>query len=284
VKQCIEDLQKLGMNGNEAKVYISLLRINPVTGYQLSKETGIRRSVIYDVLQRLIDLGAVYRIEKDPVKYVPVPYDKFLDTLKRDFDHSIDSVRTALDQASFSFTREYIYYIKGAHNVRSEIRLMIENAERELMLELWEDQTQEVRPLLRRAEKRGVKIFTTMFSEGPVDLPGHVYYHESMPLHVVENRLRGQHTIVVRDNQEVLIGKMLQDDNSWSVITRDPALCMVAREFIIHDITILLMTREFGHEKLMQVLMTNPDMHGIILDRFTGGIEQHFAAAARQAS
>ena len=32
MKQCIEDLQKLGMNGNEAKVYLSLLRINPVTG------------------------------------------------------------------------------------------------------------------------------------------------------------------------------------------------------------------------------------------------------------
>jgi len=284
VKQCIEDLQKLGMNGNEAKVYLSLLRINPVTGYQLSKETGIRRSVIYDVLQRLIDLGAVSRIEKDPVKYVPVPYDKFLDTLKRDFEHSINSVRSTLNQASFSFTREYIYYLKGAHNVRSEICTMIESAERELMMELWEEQVHEIRPLLRRAEKRGVKIFTTLFSDSPVDLPGHVYYHESMPIHVVENRLRGQHTIVVRDNQEVLIGKMLQEDSSWAVITRDPALCMVAREFIIHDITILLMTREFGHEKLMQVLMTNPDMHGLILDRFTAGFDQHFAALARQAS
>lgn len=271
MKQCVDELQNLGMSGNESKVYLALLRFNPVTGYQLGKQTGIRRSVIYDVLQRLIDRGAVYRIQKDPVKYVPVPYEKFLDALKNDFERSLNTVRSTLNAFSFEITREFVNYVKGAGNVHSEIRNLIESAESELLLEMWSPQEQDMRPPLERADRRGVKMFSMVFSESPVNLPGHIYYHDYLPLDVVQSRLKGRHTIVVRDNREVLIGKLLHEDSSWAVVTQDPALVMVAREFVIHDISMDLMIREFGREKLMQVLTKNPDMRGLIFNRIGSG-------------
>ncbi|MCD6359596.1 MAG: TrmB family transcriptional regulator, partial [Armatimonadetes bacterium] len=100
MEQCILDFQNLGFSRNEAKVYLSLLGLNSVTGYQLSKLTGIRRSVVYDVLNRLIERGAVYTTREDPVKYVAVPYEKFLDTYKADFERSINSVKEKLEQFS----------------------------------------------------------------------------------------------------------------------------------------------------------------------------------------
>ena len=269
MNQCIEHLQQLGLSLNEAKVYLSLLQFNPVTGYELSNKAGIRRSLVYDVLNRLIARGAVYTIAEEPAKYMPVPYDKFLDTLKRDYEHSINMIKEELDQASFPFSLEYIYHIKGARNMRNEMIHIIEQAEHELLLELWMIQVDDVKPALAEAEARGVRIHTMLFANTEVENPGHTFYHDYMPLEVVETRLKGRHTIVVKDNNEALIGKMLEEDTSWAVTTRDPALVMVAREYIIHDIMIDLLIREFGKEQLFKVWLSNPDIHGIVHDRFT---------------
>ncbi len=269
MNQCVEHLQQLGFSLNEAKVYLSLLQYNPVTGYELSNKAGIRRSLVYDVLNRLIARGAVYRIADEPARYMPVPYDKFLDSVKQGFEHSINTIKDELDQAALPSSLEYIYHIKGARNVRNEMLQIIEQAERELLLELWMFQVEDVRPALVEAESRGVRIYTMLFSKTEVDNPGHTFYHDYMPLEVVETRLKGQHTIAVKDNREALIGKILEEDTSWAVTTRDPALVMVAREFIIHDIMIDLLIQEFGRDQLVKVWLSNPDIHSIVLDRFT---------------
>jgi len=269
MKQCIEHLQELGLSLNEARVYLSLLQFNPVTGYELSKKTGIRRSLVYDVLNRLISRGAVYRISDEPARFMPVPYDKFLDTVKRDFDNSINIIRDELSSASFPTYMEYIYHIKGARNVSEEMVKIIDETERELLLEIWMTQVGFLRQPLARAEKRGVRIYTMLFSDTEVEgLGGHTFYHDYLPLEVVETRLKGHHTIVVQDNREALIGKVMGEETSWAVTTRDPALVMVAREFIIHDIMIDLLIREFGQDQLVKVWLSNPDIHSIVLDRF----------------
>ncbi len=269
MKQSIEELQALGLSRNEARVYLSLLDYHPVTGYELGKRTGIPRSVIYDVLNRLVERGAVYATAAEPVKYVPVPPAKFLDSLQAEFDRSVTVLREQLSRTRPSESLEYIYHLKGARNVRKEIRRLIDQAEHELLLELWLLQYEELREALRAAQRRGVRIFTMLFSgERTVEL-GHVFYHDYLPLEVVETRLKGRHAIVVRDNSETLIGKLIQEERSWAVITIDPILVMVAREFIIHDIMIDLLVREFGREQLDRVWLSHPDIHGIVLDRLS---------------
>ena len=267
MQKCIEHLQSLGFNRNEAKVYLALLRFYPVTGYQLSKQTGIRRSVVYDVLHRLIERGAVYTNGEEPVKYVPVPYEKFLKTLEVNFLRSVESVKDGLEQLYSAVSLEYIYHIKGGKNVFNESYHLIEQAEHEILLELWLAQYETLKGVLSEAHKRGVKIFTMLFSPTKTEEVGQVFYHDYMPLEVVETRLKGRHTIIVRDNKEALIGNILQEDTSWAVTTADQALVMVAREYIIHDIMIDLLIEKFGNEELEQVWLSNPDIHSIVLDR-----------------
>jgi sugar-specific transcriptional regulator TrmB len=269
MQKCIEHLQSLGFSRNEAKVYLSLLRFYPVTGYQLSKQTGIRRSVVYDVLHRLIERGAVYTNGGEPVKYVPVPYEKFLKTMEVNFLRSVESVKEGLEQLYSAVSLEYIYHIKGGKNVFNESYHLIEQAEREILLELWLAQYETLKSVLSNAEKRGVKIFTMLFSSAKTEEVGQVFYHDYMPLEIVETRLKGRHTIIVRDNKEALIGNILQEDTSWAVTTADPALVMVAREYIIHDIMIDLLIEKFGNETLEQIWMSNPDIHHIVLDRLS---------------
>ncbi len=58
--EIIKELQKLGFSQYECKAYIGLLKHSPVTGYEVSKQTGVPRSMIYEVLGKLMDKGAVH--------------------------------------------------------------------------------------------------------------------------------------------------------------------------------------------------------------------------------
>jgi len=78
----IDKLIKLGFSEYEAKSYVALLRESPVTGYQLSKTSGVPRSMIYEVLGKLTARGAAMKLRKgDSTQYAPVPADEFLDQL-----------------------------------------------------------------------------------------------------------------------------------------------------------------------------------------------------------
>ena len=53
----LDKLQKFGLNLYEAKAYASLLKIGTANAYKISKESGIPRARIYDVLESITKLG-----------------------------------------------------------------------------------------------------------------------------------------------------------------------------------------------------------------------------------
>ena len=74
-----EKLESLGLSGNEAKIYIFLLKHGEKSTGPIIKETGVANSRVYESLNSLINRGLVnYRIQKygklfqaaDPSKFV----------------------------------------------------------------------------------------------------------------------------------------------------------------------------------------------------------------------
>ena len=64
-------LKEFGLTSNAAKAYIALLRKNPSTGYEISGQADIPRSAIYNVLAKLVNMGLVSSVGKDPRRYIP---------------------------------------------------------------------------------------------------------------------------------------------------------------------------------------------------------------------
>ncbi len=84
-----ELLEKLGLAGSEAKVYLALLKIGEfATKGPILKETKIAPSKVYHVLDKLIAKGLVSTIVKNNVKhFAAAPPDRlkdYLDTKKRE--------------------------------------------------------------------------------------------------------------------------------------------------------------------------------------------------------
>lgn len=54
-----KDLEKFGLNKNEAKVYYSLLKLGSASAAEIVKQLGIHRNIVYDNLEKLIEKGLV---------------------------------------------------------------------------------------------------------------------------------------------------------------------------------------------------------------------------------
>ena len=65
----IEILQRIGLTRGESEVYITLLKTGNTSSGRLIKDSGVSRSKVYEVLERLKQKGLVTEMIKQNVKY-----------------------------------------------------------------------------------------------------------------------------------------------------------------------------------------------------------------------
>jgi len=87
------DLEKLGLNKNEAKVYHALLIKGQATAQELVKSLGVYRNIIYDNLEKLIEKGLVsFVIQETKRRYIaekPSAVFEFLEEKQRKLNKEI---------------------------------------------------------------------------------------------------------------------------------------------------------------------------------------------------
>lgn len=60
-------LTNLGFSLNEAKVYVSLIECGTMNGYEIAKASGVSRSLVYGVIERLAAKGYIQPIKVTPL-------------------------------------------------------------------------------------------------------------------------------------------------------------------------------------------------------------------------
>ncbi|MCL5045322.1 MAG: TrmB family transcriptional regulator [Actinobacteria bacterium] len=256
----------MGFSQYESRAYVALLQHSPVTGYELSKRSGVPRSMIYEVLGKLIDRGAAYTVPAEPVKYAPVPARELIERLRRNTERTLDYLENALGSLERAPEVDVIWHVRGHDRVLEEILSVVERAQRELWLSVWAAQISILADPVRRAQERGARVFAVLFDAPSVQL-GLTFHHDYMPPEVVKARMGGHLTIATRDGEEVVIAEFTETAPPWAVKTRDPALILVANEFVRHDIMIDVIMREFGPERLDALWRDNPDLIHVVIGR-----------------
>lgn len=132
------DLEKLGLNKNEAKVYYALLKIGSATAADIVKHMGIHRNIVYDNLEKLISKGLVsYIIEESKKLFIPQEPSaiiEFLDKKEEEIQTEKEIAKKLISEIK-DFRREEtigqeaeIYRgIKGMKKVLSEVLNAKEN-------------------------------------------------------------------------------------------------------------------------------------------------------------
>ncbi len=67
--EIIEVLKEIGIGEKEAKVYLALLKLGEIGAGKIAKETGLDRTLIYQLTGKLIEIGIVSYVVKNNIKY-----------------------------------------------------------------------------------------------------------------------------------------------------------------------------------------------------------------------
>ncbi|GEB35785.1 MULTISPECIES: TrmB family transcriptional regulator [Brevibacillus] len=258
-----KELQKLGFSQYECKAYIGLLKHSPITGYEISKRSGVPRSMIYEVIGKLLEKGAVYTVPSEPVTYAPLAARELIRRLRGQFEQSFDYLEKSLSALESEQEVDVIRRISGDELVLTEMRQMIKQATGEVWLSIWEPQVPAIQESVDACTEAGISVFTVLFGQAQTRV-GTTYHHDYMAPDVAEERMGGHLTIVARDLEEVLIANFAPNTAAWAVKTKDPALVLVAVEYIRHDIMFAEVTKVLGPEKVETLWRNKPDLYQVV--------------------
>ncbi len=227
-------MNDLGFTLYEAKAYISLLKNNPVTRYELSKNSGVPRSAIYDVIRRLENIGAVNALTTEPEKYIPLPPEKLIEQLENQYKQKLNELRENLDEYEIDYEFGHLWNIIGYKNLIMKAKELICNAKEEIYVSGWKRELFEMEEDLKKAAKRGVKIVQFSFTEVPdVGLTFSYDLDEDELAKIWEHKL-----ILVRDREELVMGEANKELPKKAAWTENTAIVSIALNHIVLDITL----------------------------------------------
>jgi sugar-specific transcriptional regulator TrmB len=254
----VEQLKRLGISGYEAKAYAALLAAGrALSGYEVAKQSGVPRSTVYETLNKLIARGAAFEVRADDgsTAYLALPGESLLARLRRDFAEAVEGLSSALPDLATPVRASLVHHLRGHKAVLERARDLIDGAVVDLHLSMWEEEAAVLAPLARAAEARGVDVSVVAFGE--VEGVGLTVPHRYSSPEVVLERVGCRLLVVAADRRAVLIGGAAAGE-MWGLYADDPAVVLVAVEFVRHDIAMQVLLERLGGVDAAERLADDP--------------------------
>lgn len=221
-------LTELGFTEYEARVYLALLDDYPATGYQISKEAGVPRSMVYEALGRLKGRGAVLATpDERATLYRPLPPDVLLDNHQLAQQRLVDELRQGLSARYENRDEDRIWTIRGRDMVLSYARELIRQGQREIYLVLDDADVAALEAEIAAAYGRGLDVSAVLIGAAILTV-GRIVRHP--PLESELHELSGMLLVVV-DGQEALVAADSNRDMT-ATVTRNRNLVLITRQFV----------------------------------------------------
>ncbi len=234
-RQIESKLKELGFTAYEARAYLALLKANPATRYELSKNSGVPRSAIYDIIRKLEKSGAVNAMYTKPEKYVPLPPEQLMDLLQRQYMTRLKEARDSLQSFKTDLEPGHLWNIVGYENMLHKAREMICKAQQTIYVSLWEREAKLLKPEFAQAQKRGVEIIAFSFT------PLKIASARVFSYHIPEKELQkiwDRKIILVIDKAELLMGEADELRAKKTAWTDNKAIVDIATNHMILDVTL----------------------------------------------
>jgi Cd2+/Zn2+-exporting ATPase len=246
--QVFDHLQSLGFSEYEGRAYVALLQKSPVTGYELSKLSGVPRSMIYEVLGKLTGRGAALSLPaKGTTRYAPVPVHELLDRLHREHQELVQKTREGLAALSAGSDMDVVWNIKGADNILAKAQEMIEQAQQGLHLALLPTAFPMLQSALASAVERSVRV--VLYTTGSVELAGAEVVMPTISQEALD-QAGALALILVMDSSEVLVSEGLLGSSARASWTGSPLLVFIAEHHLRTDLYLPRLLAHLGDDAL----------------------------------
>ncbi|MGG2026991.1 helix-turn-helix domain-containing protein [Gottfriedia sp. S16(2024)] len=240
MEDLVQQFKKLGFNEYEAKSYVSLVKQGPVTAYQVSKDSGIPRARIYDVLGNLVEKGIVLKEEiNDVARYSPLPVDIFLQKAQSEWQSTYSVVSDSLkDLESFGEKVDNrVITLKDYKTIINYCETLIKKAEKRIVISMWDEMYEVLKKELVHATEKATIQGITLHVENPI---GNLESHRITPF--TETKSTDHWFILSIDSKEMIYGPSIEE-RSVAFYTNDPVHIYLLEDYIWHDVLVNRLVR-----------------------------------------
>lgn len=246
MEQVIQIMNKYGFSEMETKVYTTLLEKGTLTGYEVSKQSGVARSKVYNILEKLVQKNLIVINKSEPKLYHAISSNEFLARLEKNVQEDLAFLTSNLGLIKEEAEEEMLWKLDNYQHMTEKASYVIKKAQHSLLIQLWqEDLNEEFIALLQAAEKRLEQFVVILFSKKhDYQLPLEKYYihgFESEKLADFGSRWIN----IVADETEVVFGTIDENNRQVDITwTKNNAMVSLAKEYIKHDAYTLKIIRE----------------------------------------
>ncbi|MCB2179990.1 TrmB family transcriptional regulator [bacterium] len=225
--EILKELQKLGFTEYEAKIYLALLKNYPSTGYQISKNSGVPRSMVYEGLNRLHTKGAVLEtIEGRATYYRPLPPEILLDQHMANLQTLVHDLKPNLSELYQNQDDTSIWTLSDENAVYAYATQMLQKASQEVFLVINDEALKVLYTPLETISKKNISL--NVLITGNTHLPfGNLVQHPPL-----ESQIQGltETLVILVDGEEVLVANLAKE--MQATITKNTNLILIAHQFI----------------------------------------------------
>lgn len=235
MKNLIQQLKNMNFNEYEAKAYISLVKLGTVTAYQVSKDSGVPRARIYEILDVLVEKGIVIKEEIDgTMQYSPLPVNVFLQKVQSNWKQSFKEISISLKEIENveNIPTNRVMTLKDKEMIINYCQTLLKKAKKRIIISMWDDMYDVLKEDLEEAAKR-------------IDIKG-ITIHVENPVSKLNTHRLTQFTeaqtsehwfILSVDAQEMIYGPSLEARN-LAFYTNDPVHIYLLEDYIWHDVLV----------------------------------------------
>jgi hypothetical protein len=228
-KEIVQAIENLGLSAYEAKAYFALLLESPLTGYKLSKVSGVPRSRIYETIEKLMAKGLVLSQEGDTTLLIPVSLESLLEKKEKESRRNIGFLKEVLPQLKKPAEAQGIWSISGQDQIYETINHIISQAQSHIYLVSFDSDILHFESALNEANKRNVSIFGVYCGEQVFKLKN-LYPHQGQPCASCRD------IALSIDSKQALVGCTFPSDGARVAMTKNPGIIHVAEDYIKHEI------------------------------------------------
>lgn len=226
----IEKLTLFGLTRQEATIYMCLAANHELSGYEVSKLTGISRSNVYAALANLVEEGAAYLLEGSTNKYTCVAIDEFCETkinrLQKVKDELVKGMPQSPDECEGYIT------ISNYRHIMDRMHFMMIHAQYRIYLSMPVSLIEACRADIERLIQNDKKV--VLLVSQPVDFEGCIQY-------ITEDH--GSQMRLIVDSTYVLTGEVTGNASDTCLYCGQPNFVNVFKESLKNEIKLIELTR-----------------------------------------
>lgn len=236
----IDSLKKLGLTPNEAKIFIYIVKNPNSNGYEISKHTGISRSLVYGALEKLRNNGILELTQSNSSSYLVKPIEEIQSTIEREISSAVLNLKDKLTSIQTETTSELFITIPDRENQIEKMSYLIKTAKKHLYISAGMRELDWIREdLLKVDNSINVHIFSLANLE---NFPDHFKtYSKNMAESFIQSqkKLKNRWRIMmIKDEEEMILCGGEETTHGAGIYTKNRMMVQFAVEHFIHDVKI----------------------------------------------